>query len=286
MKKWTQVVTHIAIAATAAVTLAAGAQARDMQTIVKDGTIKMATEGEFAPFNFFEGKKLTGFEVELAEAAAQKMGLKVEWKALPFDGLLTGLQQDRWDLVIASHGITPERAKAVTFTEPHYCSGGVIVSKGGKVKTVADLKGKTVVAQTGTSYLENVAKIDGVKQVKNYPKDDDARNAVLTRRADAQVTDRFLALEYNKKNADKGLQLGDMVFEERIASAVQLGNTELANEWNKTLAGMLEDGSYQALSEKYFGQDVRCALVVETAMGDMKEAVKDAVKDAVKKVAE
>lgn len=274
MKKWIKTI----VAAAAAVALVAGAQARDLQTITKSGTIKMATEGAFAPFNHFEGEKLTGFEVELAEAVAKKMGLKVQWKALAFDGLLTGLQQDRWDLVIASHGITPERAKAVDFTGPHYCSGGVIVSKGGKIKTVADLKGKKVAAQTGTSYLSNVEKIDGVKQVKNYPKDDDARNAVLTKRADALVTDRFLALEFNKKNPKVGLVLGDLVFEERIAAAVQKGNTDLAGAWSKALATALEDGTYKALSDKYFGQDVRCDQKKEDK--SMKEQVKDAVKKA------
>lgn len=275
MKKWTQTL----VVAAAAVALTAAAQARDLQEIISDGTLKMATEGAFAPFNHFEGEKLTGFEVELAEAVAAKMGLKPEWKTLGFDGLLTGLQQDRWDLVIASHGINPERAKAVTFTQPHYCSGGVIVSKGGKIKTVADLKGKRIATQTGTSYLSNVEKIEGVKQVKNYPKDDDARNAVLTRRADAQVTDRFLALEFNKKNPQVGLKLGDMVFEERIAAAVQKGNTDLAEAWNTALAKALSDGTYKALSEKYFAEDVRCDAGDKAqkpgAKGKMPTAAKD-----------
>lgn len=70
-----------------------------------------------------EGKKLTGFEVTLAEALAKELGLKVEWTTQPFDNLLIGLQQDRYDFVIASHGITPQRAKAVDFSNPHYCTG-------------------------------------------------------------------------------------------------------------------------------------------------------------------
>jgi polar amino acid transport system substrate-binding protein len=61
----------------------------------------------------------------------------VQWKTLGFDALLTGLRQDRWDLVIASHGITEERAKAVTFTEPHYCSGGMIVAMDPAIKNAA-----------------------------------------------------------------------------------------------------------------------------------------------------
>ena len=87
-------------------------QARSLDDVKKDGKINIATEGQFAPFNFFQGSKLSGFEIELAELVAKKMGVTIEWKALGFDALLAGLRQDRWDLVIASHGITEERAKA------------------------------------------------------------------------------------------------------------------------------------------------------------------------------
>jgi len=117
---------------------ATSAQARTFDEIKKDGKIIVATEGAFPPFNYFEGPKLTGFEIDVAEALAKRMGLPIEWRALSFDALLAGLRQDRWDMVIASHGITEDRAKAVTFTEPHYCSGGVIIAKSDAIKTAAD----------------------------------------------------------------------------------------------------------------------------------------------------
>ena len=121
---------------------AAGVQARPWADIQKSGTLIAATGGELKPFNYFEGKKLTGFEIELAEAIAQKMGLKVEWKVLSFDSLLAGLQRDRWDLAVSSHGITDERAKVVDFSNPHYCGGATIVSKDGKVQKAAELAGR------------------------------------------------------------------------------------------------------------------------------------------------
>lgn len=247
------------IAAAAVLSLAAvPASARPIDAILKDGKIILATEGQFAPFNFYQGKKLTGFEVELAEALAAKMGVKVEWKAMGFDALLTGLQQDRWDLVIASHGITEERAKAVTFADPHYCTGGVIVSKGGALKTAQDLAGKTVSVQTGTSYLENVKKVAGVQQVKNFPQDTDARAALASGRVDAWVSDKFVALEALSKNPKAGLQIGDFLFVEKVAAAVAKGNTGLADAVNKALAALQADGSYAKLSAKYFKQDIRC----------------------------
>jgi polar amino acid transport system substrate-binding protein len=261
MKTLNTLTRRVALAAAAAAALglaAAGAQARPFDAIKKAGTIVIATEGQFAPFNFFQGKKVTGFEVEVAEAMAAKMGLKVEWKTLGFDALLTGLGQDRWDMVIASHGITEERAKAVTFTNPHYCTGGVIVAKNAAIKAGADLAGKVVAVQTGTSYLDNVKKVAGVKEVKNFPQDTDARAALTSGRVDAWVTDKFVALSSNEKDAKAGLKIGDFLFVERVASAVAKGNTGLADELNKALAAIQADGSYAKISQKYFKEDIRC----------------------------
>jgi polar amino acid transport system substrate-binding protein len=233
-------------------------QARTLDEIKKDGKILIATEGQFAPFNFFNGTTLTGFEVDLAELVAKKMGVTIQWKTLGFDALLTGLRQDRWYLVIASHGITDERAKAVTFTEPHYCSGGMIIAMDPSIRTAKDLAGKVVAVQTGTSYLENVQKVSAIKEMKNFPTDVDARSALNSRRVDAWVTDRFVAKAVVDKNPTAGFKLGDMLFIERIAAAVAKGNQSLAQGWSKALAETMADGSYTQLSKKYFNEDVRC----------------------------
>lgn len=247
------------LAATALALCAAfSVQARSVEDIKKDGKIVIATEGQFAPFNFFQGTKLTGFEVEVAEAVVKKMGVKLEWKTLGFDALLTGLAQDRWDVVIASHGVTEERSKAVTFAAPHYCSGGMIVALDPKIRTAADLTGKIVAVQTGTSYLENVKKLTGVKDVKNFPQDTDAQRALISKRVDAWVSDKFVAKEAAAKNAKAGFKLGDMLFVERIAPAVAKGNTGLAGAWDKAFDEILADGSYAAISKNYFKEDVRC----------------------------
>ena len=247
-----------ALVAAATCALALCAQARSFDEIKKDGKIIVATEGQFAPFNYFQGSKLTGFEIDVAEAVVAKMGLKVEWKALSFDALLAGLRQDRWDMVIASHGITEERAKAVTFTDPHYCSGGIIVSKDGLIKTAADLTGKTVSVQIGTTYFENVKKVAAVKEVKTYPQDTDARASLAAGRVDAWVTDKFVAKTALEANPGLGLKMGDFLFVERIASAVAKGNSSVAAEINKALAAIMADGSYATISKKWFGEDIRC----------------------------
>ena len=245
------------LVASAAVACGA-AFARPFDTVRKSGKLVAATEGAFTPFNYFEGSKLTGFEVELADRVARKMGVAIEWKTVGFDALLTGLAQDRWDLVIASHGITDERAKAVTFMAPHYCSGGMIVARDASIQGGKDLAGKTVAVQTGTTYLENVKKLGTVKDVRNFPSDSDARSALATGRVDAWVTDRFTAIESARKNPQLKLHLGALLFTERIAAAAAKGNTSLAKAWDDALAATMADGTYAALSKKYFGEDVRC----------------------------
>jgi len=235
------------------------ASARTLEEIRADGNrVHLATEGKFPPFNIFKGAQLTGFEVDLANLIVARMGMQAEWKAIDFNGLLTGLQQDRWDIVVASHGITPERARAVTFGDPHYCSGGVIVATNPAIQTAKDLAGKTIAVQTGTTYFGHVKLIPGVKDIRNFPQDTDARSALLTGRVDAWVTDRFTALDLFKRIPNSDLHMGEFLFIDHLAAAFAKGNTGLAEAWNKGLAETMKDGSYAELSRRYFGEDVRC----------------------------
>ena len=241
------------------ITLAPGiGSARPLEAIKASGKLVVGTEGAYPPFNFYEGAKLTGFEIELAEAVARKMGLAIEWKALSFDALLAGLKADRWDMVVASFGITEERARAVTFTQPYYCSGGIIVARDPAIRSAANLSGKTVAVQTGTTYMKSVAQVPGVKEVKNFPRDTDARSALATGRVDVWVSDRFAVKAALDATPGSGLKTGDFLFIEKIAPAVQKGNASLAAAVDKALAELMADGTYKTLSEKYLKEDVRC----------------------------
>jgi polar amino acid transport system substrate-binding protein len=235
-----------------------GVQARTFDDIKKDGKIIIATEGAYPPFNYFQGSSLTGFEIELGEALAKKMGVKLEWKALAFDALLAGLRYDRWDAVIAGVTVTDERSKAVTFTDPHWCSGGVVVAKDPAIRNAKDLAGKVVAVQTGTTYLDNVKKISGVKEVRNFPQDTDARSALISNRVDAWVSDKFVAKIAAQANPSAGLNVGELLWVERNAPVVAKGNTSLAQAINRALAEVVADGTYATLSNKYLKENVAC----------------------------
>lgn len=233
-------------------------QARPWAEIKENGTLIAATGGDLKPFNYFEGKKLTGFEVELTEAIAARMGVKVEWKVITFDALLAGLQRDRWDLAISSHGVTEDRAKVVDFSDNHYCGGATIVAVDPDINKVGDLAGKTVAVQTGTTFLNYLTQNKLAGSVRNFPQDRDARMAMTTRRADAWVTDKFVAMEAIKLVPEANMKMGEQLFVEPMAAAVKKGNTELLNAFNKGLADVMADGTYASISKKYFGDDIRC----------------------------
>jgi len=232
--------------------------ARDWSVIKDSGTLVAATEGAFYPFNYFEGPKLTGYEVDVAEAVAKKLDLKLEWRVVSFDAQLASIRQDRFDFAIASHGYTEERAKAVDFATPHYCTGGQIASLKTGPLTVAALNGKTVGVQIGTSYMDNAKKIAGLKELKTYKADPEAFSALKAGKVDAWISDKWLIKATLEKNSDSGVTAGEQVFVERVSMIVRKNNKEFMDQLNKAMGELAKDGTLTTLSQKYFKTDINC----------------------------
>ncbi|MFT3849670.1 MAG: ABC transporter substrate-binding protein [Propionivibrio sp.] len=238
--------------------VSAPVQARDWSVIEKSGTIIAATEGAFAPFNYYEGTKLTGYEVNVAEALAKKLGMKLEWHAVPFDSQLAAVRQDRFDFAIASHGYTKERAKAVDFASPHYCTGGTIAAAKDGPLTADALKGKTVGVQLATSYFDAAKKLPGIKEVKTYKADPEVFAALKAKKIDAWISDKFTIMETLNKNTDSGVVLGEQVFVEKVSLIMRKNNKEFMDKVNQALADLTKDGTLAGISDKYFKQDITC----------------------------
>ena len=243
----------------ALLTLAATtAEARDWNTIKADGKIIAVTEGAFFPFNFFEGSKLTGFEVEVAEAVAKKLGLAIEWRVVPFDAQVASIRQDRFDFAIASHGFTEERAKSVDFAAPHYCTGGQIAAPKDGALTAAALAGKTVAVQLATSYADSAKRIAGVKEIKTYKADPEAFSALKAKKVDAWISDKWLIRATLDKNPDANIVAGEQIFVERVSAILRKNNKEFIDKYNAALADLTKDGTLAALGQKYFKTDITC----------------------------
>lgn len=238
--------------------ISAPVQARDWNVIEKSGTLIAATEGAFAPFNYYEGTKLTGYEVDVAEALAKKLGMKLEWHAVPFDSQLAAVRQDRFDFAIASHGYTKERAKAVDFANPHYCTGGTIAAVKDGPLTVEALKGKTVGVQLATSYFDAAKKITGIKEVKTYKADPEVFSALKAKKIDAWISDKFTVMETLSKNTDSGVVTGEQVFVERVSLIMRKNNKDFMAKVNQALEDLTKDGTLAGISDKYFKTDITC----------------------------
>lgn len=237
--------------------LASPSTARSLSEVRETGKIVIATEAYFAPFAFFEGDKLTGFEVDVANAIAAQMGLKAEWVNVGFDALLVGLQQDRWDWVVASMTSTPERLQAATWVAPHYCSGMVAVGKPEAV-TEAGMKGKVAATLTGSVYVDRANQLGFFSSVTNFPQDTNARMAVVTGRADIWLTDSLVALQAVKANPDAGLAISPVLIEDQVASAVKKGELDLSTAISDALAQIVRNGTYGQISRHWFDADISC----------------------------
>nr|4ZV1_A Chain A, AncQR [synthetic construct]4ZV2_A Chain A, AncQR [synthetic construct] len=224
------------------------------------GTLRVGTEATFPPFGFKdENGKLVGFDIDLAKAIAKKLGVKVEFKPMDFDGIIPALQSGKIDVVIAGMTITEERKKQVDFSDPYFEAGQAIVVKKGNdsIKSLEDLKGKKVGVQLGSTseqHVKKVAKDAGVK-VKKFDNFSEAFQELKSGRVDAVVTDNAVALAYVKQNPNAGVKIvGETFSGEPYGIAVRKGNSELLEKINKALEEMKKDGTYDKIYEKWFGE--------------------------------
>ena len=230
----------------------------NLDQIKSAGIIKIGTEGTYAPFTFHDSSnKLVGFDVEIGEAVAKKLGVKAEFIEGKWDGLIAGLDAKRYDAVINQVGITEARKQKYAFSEPYIASKAVLIVRDGNtdIKGFEDLKGKKS-AQSLTSNFGKLAEAAGAELVGTDGFDQSIQ-LVLTRRADATVNDSLSFLDFKKHQPDAPVKIvaekSDADFSGII---VRKGDDDLVASINKALSDIKADGTYKAISDKYFGQDV------------------------------
>jgi cystine transport system substrate-binding protein len=222
------------------------------------GKLTIGLEGTYSPYSYRKNNKLTGFEVDLGKAVAKKMGLKAEFVPTKWDSLIAGLGSGKFDVVMNNITQTPERAKQYNFSTPYIKSRFVlIVPADSKIKNLDQIKGKKIVAGTGTNNA-NVAKKYGAKIVPNGDFAS-AVGMVKDGRADGEINSREAWYAYGKKNSTKGLKMIDVSSKQKPAKISALFNkkdTAIQSSYNKALKELQKDGTVKRLSEKYFGADI------------------------------
>jgi cystine transport system substrate-binding protein len=234
------------------------AAGENLDKIKSAGVIRIGTEGTYAPFTFHDAAgKLVGFDVEIGEAVAAKLGVKPQFIEGKWDGLIAGLDADRYDTVINQVGITDARKQKYAFSEPYIASKAALIVRDGndEIKSFDDLKGKKA-AQSLTSNYGKIAEGAGAELVGTDGFDQSIQ-LVLTRRADATINDSLSFLDFKKQKPDAPVKI---VAEQADASysgiLLRKGDDELVAEVNKALTALKADGTYKTISDKYFGQDV------------------------------
>lgn len=226
-----------------------------MQRIKRTGVMRVGFEGSYPPFNFLnEQKRFDGFDVDIANEIARRLGVKAEFVATQFEALIGGLDADKWDIVIAQMSITDKRRKQVDFTDPYVVTGGVILTRQDEsgYTTLADLKGKRVGAGSGTTF-EDVATRAGAevttyKSVNQYVQD------LENKRLDAIVNDR-ITMGYLIKSKKLPIKISStgLVSRDVIGMAVKKNNPDFIEAVNAALKDMKTDGTYKATYQKWFG---------------------------------
>lgn len=213
-------------------------------------TLVMATNAEFPPYEFREGDKITGIDVDMMQAICAKLGYTLKIEDMGFDSIIPAVTTGKADVGVAGMTVTEDRKKNVDFTETYKTAYQVIiVKKGSPIKGKADLAKKRIGVQTGTTGDTEAGNIEGVT-MNRFAKGAEAVMALTQDKVDAVVIDIEPAKAFVAKNANLMI-LEEPLTDEAYAMAVKKGNAELLAQLNNALAELKKSGELDAIFAKY-----------------------------------
>lgn len=221
------------------------------------GVLKVGTEGTYAPFEFVDidhKGKLIGYDIDIMAAIAEDLDMELEVVNMPFDGLIPALMTQQIDVVAAAMSITPDRAKRVDFSNSYYKSGlSIIIRKDSQdvYKEIADLNGKTLCAQIGTTGFMTANKLSN--KVTAFNTQPEVFLELKAGGCEAVVNDRPVNLYYLVQNQDMdAVEMKDILSAEQYGVAVRKGNTELLEKINASLEKLKANGEFAKIHKKWF----------------------------------
>ena len=243
---------RIALAASTVLAFAASAHAQD-------ATLKIGTEGAYPPFNNLAADgKVEGFDIDIAQALCDEMKVKCEFVTQDWDGIIPALQAGKFDAIVASMSITPEREKQVSFTNPYYTNSLSFVAPKDSDFSADKTDGKTIGVQQGTIAADFAEKTYPGAEVKAYPTQVEAYTDLANGRLDAVLADFGVQYGFIKSAegaccATKGEAVSS---DDKIGIAVRKGDDALIKKFNDALAAIRANGKYKEINAKYFDFDV------------------------------
>ncbi|WP_430784969.1 transporter substrate-binding domain-containing protein [Virgibacillus flavescens] len=221
--------------------------------LIEEGKLNFAASGEFKPFSYMEDGKMVGYDIAVAEAVAEKLGLEAVQQKAKFAAIVTGVKQGRYDIAVASHTITEDRLKQVDFSEPYYYSGPVIYTRpDSDIKSAEDLKGKEISVSRGSTYVALAQEYtDDIPQVDS---DVVALQSLAKGHHDAVITDKITGETAIKNGLE--LESRGQLGVSKQAIALPKDNDKLEKAINDALKELKESGKLKELSEEWIGVDI------------------------------
>lgn len=226
--------------------------------------LSVGSDIPYPPFEQGKPGDYTGYDVELMEAVAKKIGRTAEFQDTSFDTIFRDLAQGRFEAVASATTITDEREETVDFTNPYYFSEqAILVEEGSEIDSVEKLSGKTVGVQQGTTGEEFVEEKGNAGELRPYPQGPDAVNALKSGVLDAVVLD--IPVAENAVEAGGSIEISTAIpTEEEYGFVVPQDDEELLDELNEALDELKDDGTFTTIYEKWFKRPPTDALLSAT----------------------
>lgn len=228
-----------------------------------DGVLKAGTNDMYLPLEYRdENNKLVGFDIDLGDALAEQLGVKIEWVPTAWDSIFNGLDANQYDIVLSGTSITEERLTGYNMTNPYLSNGIVIVSRqdATPATSVKDLAGKTIGVQIETTAdhaAETYKTSENVDfKINKFDGMLDAFTALEGKQIDNIVTDISVAQFYATLKPDVFVVTSDILSNEPIGVTIRKGDTAFAEQMNAALEALKENGKLTEISTKWFGKDM------------------------------
>ena len=234
---------------------ACGASGKTLADTQKAGKLTIATSPDFPPFESLgENGEVTGIEIDILNLICAELGVELDIQQVDFDSVLPGVQAGKYDMGVSGISVTPVREENTLFATP-YClaAQAIVVLKDSSITCKADLEGKTISVQTGTTAEEFC--MGAGYTVNAYTANADAQEALLSGKVDAWVIDDLTAAEmvklYNEENGDTLVVLGEAMTPEPYAFAFMKGSDDLVKAINEIINKLVADGTVAEIFAKY-----------------------------------
>ena len=235
------------------------------EKIMDKGVLTVGTEGTYQPFTYHdESDTLTGYDVEVAKAIGEKMGVKVEFSEITWEGLLASLDNGTVDLVLIQVGVTDERKEKYDFSDPYlYSYIALIVNKDHNDITSWDTsKGKKTSLNISSNYAAIAEEYEmDITASETFSKDIEL---LLAGRTDCVINNTIAFNDYLIQKPDTPIKIADVRAEaDTVAAPIPKGNEDLVEAVNKAIKELQEDGTLTKLSEQFLGKDFSRELTLE-----------------------